>query len=156
MPSKQKAQIRQAVLTKIFPLILLVPLFLITSVFTKEEAITFFQPIGIPDLTPSTIFYTGILAYTGIMFVIETIYALPDVNKSNAGVFGAVLLGGIAIGIFVFAGAIFTGVYDPATDETEFNVLLSILMLMAIGMFIAQAREEIFHYRRFSMHRVFN
>jgi hypothetical protein len=143
------------ILTKIFPLLFIVPTFLITSIWTREGADQWLNNAGL-HLTPSIVLYTVILTYTGIMFLIETAFALPEFGKSNAGVFGAVLLASIAIGTFLFAGAIFTGLYNPQDDIGTTNVVLSIIMLMAIGMFIAQGREEIFHFRRLSMHRVFN
>ena len=64
---------------------------------------------------------------------------------------GAGILGSIAIGCFIFAGSIFVGVYDPMSDSSEFNTVLSVIMGMAIILFVIQAREEIFHYRRFKM-----
>ena len=51
--------------------------------------------------------------------------------------------------MFIFAGSVFVGVYDPIADSSEFNVVLTIVMSFAVVMFVVQAREEIFHYRRF-------
>ena len=144
-----------AIISKVFPLILLIPLFLVTSVWTRDGAAAWLSAVNL-QLDVATVFYTGILTYTGIMYVIETIYALPETGKSSAGTFGAVLLGGIAIGTFVFAGAIFVGAYEPQEDSSTFNVVLSLIMLGAIIMFFMQGREEIFHFRRYSTHRVFN
>lgn len=155
MVNHNRNTIHYAIISKIFPLILLVPLFLVTSVWTRDGAAVWLSNVNL-TLDVATVFYTGILTYTGIMYVIETIYALPEYGKSSAGSFGAILLGGIALGTFVFAGAIFLGAYEPQTDDSTFNVILSLIMLGAIIMFIMQGREEIFHFRKLSMHRAFN
>lgn len=153
--SKQNAIVYYSLVTKVFPLLLLVPLFLITSAWTKASTMDWLLDVGI-NLTVQSIFYTVILAYTGIIFVIETMSNLPDGNKGNPiGLMGAGILGAIAIGCFIFAGSIFVGLYDPMNDSsefnTEFNTVLSIIMIMAIILFVVQAREEMFHYRRFKM-----
>ena len=149
--SKQNAIVYYSLVTKVFPLLLLVPLFLITSAWTKASTMDWLLDVGI-NLTVQSIFYTVILAYTGIIFVIETMSNLPDGNKGNPiGLMGAGILGAIAIGCFIFAGSIFVGVYDPMSDSSEFNTVLSIIMIMAIILFVVQAREEMFHYRRFKM-----
>jgi cation transport ATPase len=149
--SKQNAIVYYSLVTKVFPLLLLVPLFLITSAWTKASTMDWLLDVGI-NLTVESIFYTVILAYTGIIFVIETMSNLPDGNKGNPiGLMGAGILGAIAIGCFIFAGSIFVGVYDPMSDSSEFNTVLSIIMIMAIILFVVQAREEMFHYRRFKM-----
>ena len=149
--SKQNAIVYYSLVTKVFPLLLLVPLFLITSAWTKASTMDWLLDVGI-NLTVESIFYTVILAYTGIIFVIETMSNLPDRNNGNPiGLMGAGILGAIAIGCFIFAGSIFVGVYDPMSDSSEFNTVLSIIMIMAIILFVVQAREEMFHYRRFKM-----
>jgi len=149
--SKQNAIVYYSLVTKVFPLLLLVPLFLITSAWTKASTMDWLLDVGI-NLTVESIFYTVILAYTGIIFVIETMSNLPDRSSdSSIGLMGAGILGAIAIGCFIFAGSIFVGVYDPMSDSSEFNTVLSIIMIMAIILFVIQAREEIFHYRRFKM-----
>ena len=149
--SKQNAIVYYSLVTKVFPLLLLVPLFLITSAWTKASTMDWLLDVGI-NLTVESIFYTVILAYTGIIFVIETMSNLPDRSNGNPiGLMGAGILGAIAIGCFIFAGSIFVGVYDPMSDSSEFNTVLSIIMIMAIILFVIQAREEIFHYRRFKM-----
>ena len=150
--SKQNAIVYYSLVTKVFPLLLLVPLFLITSAWTKASTMDWLLDVGI-NLTVESIFYTVILAYTGIIFVIETMSNLPDRSRSSdsIGLMGAGILGAIAIGCFIFAGSIFVGVYDPMSDSSEFNTVLSIIMIMAIILFVIQAREEIFHYRRFKI-----
>ena len=149
--SKQNAIVYYSLVTKVFPLLLLVPLFLITSAWTKASTMDWLLDVGI-NLTVESIFYTVILAYTGIIFVIETMSNLPDRSNGNPiGLMGAGILGAIAIGCFIFAGSIFVGVYDPMSDSSEFNTVLSIIMIMAIILFVVQAREEMFHYRRFKM-----
>ena len=149
--SKQNAIVYYSLVTKVFPLLLLVPLFLITSAWTKASTMDWLLDVGI-NLTVESIFYTVILAYTGIIFVIETMSNLPDRSNGNPiGLMGAGILGAIAIGCFIFAGSIFVGVYDPMSDSSEFNTVLSIIMIMAIILFVVQAREEMFHYRRFNM-----
>ena len=149
--SKQNAIVYYSLVTKVFPLLLLVPLFLITSAWTKASTMDWLLDVGI-NLTVESIFYTVILAYTGIIFVIETMSNLPDRSSdSSIGLMGAGILGAIAIGCFIFAGSIFVGVYDPMSDSSEFNTVLSIIMIMAIILFVVQAREEMFHYRRFKM-----
>ena len=143
--------VKQTLLFKIFPLLMIVPLFGVTSVLVKEQVLDALLTIGI-DLTVEKIAYTMVFVYSGLALLIEMVYALPETGKSNAGVFGAVLLASLATGTFIFAGAIFTGFYDPQEDTEIFNVILSVLMLIIIGMMITQAREEIFHHRRLSMH----
>jgi len=131
-------------MTKLLPIFLLIPIFLFTSVLTIDF---------IPDrFTLEDAYYLVALGYAGVIFLIEMSFALPEAGKSNAGVFGAVLLAGLAIGSFIFAGLIFFDLYDPQDDTGALNVTLSILILIGILMFIVQAREEIFHYKRFSFH----
>lgn len=150
-PKKQNAIVYYSVISKVLPLLFLIPLFLVTSIFTRADTLTWFSQIGI-NLTVESIFFTVLLSYTGIIFLIETIQHLPDVNTGNPiGLFGSAMLGVIALGCFIFAGAVFTDIYDPIADSGEFNIVLSIIMGLAIAMFIVQAREEIFHYRRFNM-----
>ena len=151
MVNHNKTIVHYAIMSKILPLIMMVPLFLVTSVWTRDGATAWLGNAGL-DLTVEMIFYTTILTFTGIMFLIETAFALPEYGKSAGGAFGAILLGSLAIGSFIFALAIFVGTYDPVTDDGTFNVILSILMLISIGMFVAQGREEIFHFRRLSFH----
>ena len=143
--SKQNAIVYYSLATKVFPLILLVPLFLITSAFTKSYTMDWLLEIGI-NLTVERLFYTAIFAYTGIIFVIETMSNLPD---KNAGPFASGILGSIALSFIIFAGLIFVGVYDPMSDTSVVNTVLSVIMVMAIILFVIQAREEIFHFRRF-------
>ena len=149
-----KAKFHYAILSKVLPLILIVPLFLVTSSFTSESVADYMAVVGI-QLTVASIVYTAILSYVGIMFTLETIFLLPETGKSSPGLFGAVLTAGIAISTFIFAGAIFTGAYNPINDTGIFNTILSLLMLGSILMFILQAREELFHFRRLSFHRAF-
>ena len=151
-----KAIVHYTIIMKIFPLIMMVPLFMVTSIWTRGGSAEWLGNAGI-DLTVEMIYFTTLLTFTGIVFLIETVLSLPEYNKSNAGLFGAVLLGGLAIGSFLFAGAIFTGAYsDPTTDSSEINIILSILMLISITMFVVQAREEIFHFRRLSFHKQYS
>ncbi len=142
---KSRVMVYQAVLTKVLPLIFAIPALLIISPFTKS------MPI-LSGLDPTNILYGFLLLYMGLIFLIEMGFALPDSSKSNAGKFGAGLLFSLAIGSFLYGGGILGGFYDPLTNVTELNTALQILFLIAIIMFFFQAREEIFHFRRFRMH----
>ena len=134
----------QAILTKVLPLIFLVPAFLIIFPFTR---------VSLSILDPVNAFYGILLIYMGLVFFIEMGFALPETGKSSAGIFGAVLLLALAVGSLFFASMILVDQYDVTGDQGIANTVLSILMIIAILMFVVQAREELFHYRRFSMHQ---
>lgn len=145
MVNHVKVIIYQATLTKILPLLFAIPALLIISPWTRNLAV-------ISSLDPVNAFYGFLLFYVGLVFLIEMGFALPEMGKSSAGIFGAVLLGGLAIGAFAFGGLIVTDQYDVTNDTGTLNTVLSVLLIIAIGMFVVQAREELFHHKRFSMH----
>ncbi len=145
---KQNTIVYYTVITKIFPLLLIVPLFLITSTFTRNDFVSWFNQIGI-NLTVESIFYTAVLTYAGVVFLIESIGNVDLKSGKPTGSIGGVFLIGAGVILLVFAGSVFVGVYDPIADTSELNVVLTFVMGFAIVMFVVQAREEIFHYRRF-------
>lgn len=145
MVNKVQVIIYQATLTKVLPLIFAIPALLLISPWTRDLAI-------ISSLDPLNAFYGLLLIYVGLVFLIEMGFALPETGKSSAGVFGAFLLGGLALGAFVFGGLIITDQYDVINDTGQLNTVLSVLLIIAIFMFVVQAREELFHHKRFSMH----
>ena len=103
--------------------------------------------LGAIDITVESIFYTFVLSYAGSVFLIES---MGNINRNEAtGSVGGILLIGAGITLFLFAGSVFIGLYDPIADTSELNVVLTIVMAFAIVMFVIQAREEIFHFRRF-------
>lgn len=106
--------------------------------------------LGAIDITVESIFYTFVLSYAGSVFLIESIgnVDLKGGGKPTGSV-GGIFLIGAGITLFLFAGSVFIGLYDPIADTSELNVVLTIVMSFAIVMFVVQAREEIFHYRRF-------
>jgi hypothetical protein len=145
---KQNTIVYYTVITKIFPLLLIVPLFLITSTLTRNDFVSWFNQIGI-NLTVESIFYTAVLTYAGVVFLIESIGNVDLKSGKPTGSIGGVFLIGAGVILLVFAGSVFVGVYDPIADTSELNVVLTFVMGFAIVMFVVQAREEIFHYRRF-------
>ena len=141
------------ILTKLFPLMLITPLLLITSNFTRNDFLWWFNQVptvfgfGAIDITVESIFYTFVLSYAGSVFLIES---MGNIKRNEAtGSVGGVLLIGAGVTLFLFAGFTFIGLYDPMADTSELNVVLTVVMSFAIVMFVVQAREEIFHYRRF-------
>ena len=142
--NKVKVIVYQAVLTKVLPLIFLIPAFLIIFPFTRD-ALSILEPVNA--------FYGILLIYVGLIYLIEMGFALPEAGKGGAGIFGAVLLFALGIGSLFFASMILVDQYDVVNDQGFANQLLSVLMIIAILMFTVQAREELFHYRRFSMHQ---
>lgn len=147
--------VHYGIIMKIFPLIMMVPLFLMTSIWTRVGSANWLGQAGL-ELTVEMIYFTTILTFTGIVFLIETAFALPEYTRSRSGMFGALLVGGLALSSFAFAGAIFVGAYDPIADDGELNGILSVIMIIAIIMFVFEGREEIFHFRRLSFHAKFN
>lgn len=146
--AKNNSIVYYSVLSKIFPLILITPLLLITSTFTRNDFVSWFSEIGI-NITVESIFFTFVLSYAGAVFLIESIGNVDLKSGKPIGSVGGIFLIGAGITLFIFAGSVFVGVYDPIADSSEFNVVLTIVMSFAIVMFVVQAREEIFHYRRF-------
>ena len=146
--AKNNSIVYYTVLSKIFPLILITPLLLITSTFTRNDFVSWFSEIGI-NITVESIFFTFVLSYAGAVFLIESIGNVDLKSGKPIGSVGGIFLIGAGITLFIFAGSVFVGVYDPIADSSEFNVVLTIVMSFAIVMFVVQAREEIFHYRRF-------
>ena len=146
--AKNNSIVYYSVLSKIFPLILITPLLLITSTFTRNDFVSWFSEIGI-NITVESIFFTFVLSYAGAVFLIESIGNVDLKSGKPIGSVGGVFLIGAGVTLFIFAGSVFVGVYDPIADSSEFNVVLTIVMSFAIVMFVVQAREEIFHYRRF-------
>lgn len=146
--AKNNSIVYYSVLSKIFPLILITPLLLITSTLTRNDFVSWFSEIGI-NITVESIFFTFVLSYAGAVFLIESIGNVDLKSGKPIGSVGGVFLIGAGITLFIFAGSVFVGVYDPIADSSEFNVVLTIVMSFAIVMFVVQAREEIFHYRRF-------
>lgn len=146
--AKNNSIVYYSVLSKIFPLILITPLLLITSTFTRNDFVSWFSEIGI-NITVESIFFTFVLSYAGAVFLIESIGNVDLKSGKPIGSVGGIFLIGAGITLFIFAGSVFVGVYDPIADSSEFNVVLTLVMSFAIVMFVVQAREEIFHYRRF-------
>lgn len=142
--SHAKTLVWYATFTKILPLLLSIGVF-----FTSSSWVRNFLPEFINEVS---LFYGITFFYAGLIFVaVEAPFALPEAGKSNAGKFGAVLLVGLGIGSFIFAGLTFFGVYNPTQDDGTLNTVLSILLLIMMSMFVFQAREEIFHHRRLNI-----
>ena len=146
--AKNNSIVYYSVLTKIFPLILITPLLLITSTFTRNDFVSWFSEIGI-NITVESIFFTFVLSYAGAVFLIESIGNVDLKSGKPIGSVGGIFLIGAGVTLLIFAVGIFFFGYDPIADSSEFNVVLTIVMSFAIVMFVVQAREEIFHYRRF-------
>lgn len=146
--AKNNSIVYYSVLSKIFPLILITPLLLITSTFTRNDFVSWFSEIGI-NITVESIFFTFVLSYAGAVFLIESIGNVDLKSGKPIGSVGGIFLIGAGVTLFIFAGSVFFLGYDPIADSSEFNVVLTIVMSFAIVMFVVQAREEIFHYRRF-------
>ena len=105
--------------------------------------------LGAIDITVESIFYTFVLSYAGSVFLIESIGNIDIKSGKPTGSVDGILLIGAGITLFLFAGSVFIGLYDPIADTSELNVVLTVVMSFAIVMFVIQAREEIFHFRRF-------
>ena len=146
--AKNNSIVYYSVLSKIFPLILITPLLLITSTFTRNDFVSWFSEIGI-NITVESIFFTFVLSYAGAVFLIESIGNVDLKSGKPIGSVGGIFLIGAGVTLLIFAVGIFFFGYDPIADSSEFNVVLTIVMSFAIVMFVVQAREEIFHYRRF-------
>ena len=146
--AKNNSIVYYSVLSKIFPLILITPLLLITSTLTRNDFVSWFSEIGI-NITVESIFYTFLLSYAGAVFLIESIGNVDLKSGKPIGSVGGIFLIGAGVTLLIFAVGIFFFGYDPIADSSEFNVVLTIVMSFAIVMFVVQAREEIFHYRRF-------
>ena len=147
--AKNNSIVYYSVLSKIFPLILITPLLLITSTLTRNDFVSWFSEIGI-NITVESIFFTFVLSYAGAVFLIESIGNVDLGSRSKPiGSVGGIFLIGAGVTLLIFAVGIFFFGYDPIADSSEFNVVLTIVMSFAIVMFVVQAREEIFHYRRF-------
>ena len=147
--AKNNSIVYYSVLSKIFPLILITPLLLITSTFTRNDFVSWFSEIGI-NISVESIFFTFVLSYAGAVFLIESIGNIDLSSRSSPiGSVGGIFLIGAGVTLLIFAVGIFFFGYDPIADSSEFNVVLTLVMSFAIVMFVVQAREEIFHYRRF-------
>jgi hypothetical protein len=146
--AKNNSIVYYSVLSKIFPLILITPLLLITSTLTRNDFVSWFSEIGI-NITVESIFFTFVLSYAGAVFLIESIGNVDLKSGKPIGSVGGIFLIGAGVTLLIFAVGIFFFGYDPIADSSEFNVVLTIVMSFAIVMFVVQAREEIFHYRRF-------
>lgn len=146
--AKNNSIVYYSVLSKIFPLILITPLLLITSTFTRNDFVSWFSEIGI-NITVESIFFTFVLSYAGAVFLIESIGNVDLKSGKPIGSVGGIFLIGAGVTLLIFAVGIFFFGYDPIADSSEFNVVLTLVMSFAIVMFVVQAREEIFHYRRF-------
>ena len=153
--AKSNSIVYYSILTKIFPILLITPLLLITSNFTRNDFLWWFNEVptvlrlGAIDITVESIFYTFVLSYAGSVFLIESIGNIDIKSGKPTGSVGGIFLIGAGITLFLFAGSVFIGLYDPIADTSELNVVLTIVMAFAIVMFVIQAREEIFHFRRF-------
>jgi hypothetical protein len=123
-------------------------LLLITSTLTRNDFVSWFSEIGI-NITVESIFFTFVLSYAGAVFLIESIGNVDLKSGKPIGSVGGIFLIGAGVTLLIFAVGIFFFGYDPIADSSEFNVVLTIVMSFAIVMFVVQAREEIFHYRRF-------
>ena len=121
---------------------------LITSTFTRNDFVSWFSEIGI-NITVESIFFTFVLSYAGAVFLIESIGNVDLKSGKPIGSVGGIFLIGAGVTLLIFAVGIFFFGYDPIADSSEFNVVLTLVMSFAIVMFVVQAREEIFHYRRF-------
>ena len=121
---------------------------LITSTFTRNDFVSWFSEIGI-NITVESIFFTFVLSYAGAVFLIESIGNVDLKSGKPIGSVGGIFLIGAGVTLLIFAVGIFFFGYDPIADSSEFNVVLTIVMSFAVVMFVVQAREEIFHYRRF-------
>ena len=146
--AKNNSIVYYSVLSKIFPLILITPLLLITSTLTRNDFVSWFSEIGI-NITVESIFFTFVLSYAGAVFLIESIGNVDLKSGKPIGSVGGIFLIGAGVTLLIFAVGIFFFGYDPIADSSEFNVVLTIVMSFAVVMFVVQAREEIFHYRRF-------
>ena len=134
--AKNNSIVYYSVLSKIFPLILITPLLLITSTLTRNDFVSWFSEIGI-NITVESIFFTFVLSYAGAVFLIESIGNVDLGSRSNPiGSVGGIFLIGAGVTLLIFAVGIFFFGYDPIADSSEFNVVLTIVMSFAIVMFV--------------------
>ncbi|MDE1867665.1 MAG: hypothetical protein KGI08_08165, partial [Thaumarchaeota archaeon] len=95
-----------------------------------------------------TVLYGWLLIYIGFIYLIELFRSLgPAVQgKSTGASYGSVLFFGFMLASFILGGMITTGIYN--FNDGNINIAISVLLLLAVGMFFFQAREELFHGRR--------
>lgn len=109
---------------------------------------SFLQPYQYAGYQPLPLFYAIFLSYIGLTFILEALFVAPHA-KIALGLLPFILMIGLAITSFVFAGLIWTGLYDGIGDNT-LNGYLTFTLIIALGMYIFHGREEFFHHRRFS------
>lgn len=97
---------------------------------------------------PTTVLYGWLFLYIGGVFVIEFFRALgPAVGGKSIGAsYASVLFIGFFVACFAIGGAIISGFYQ--FTDGNVNEIISVLLILAIGMFLFHGREEIFHGRR--------
>jgi len=126
----------EALFTKLFPVLLAAILFIALSVWSP-----------LPDLWQNPLNAVLGLFFTllAIAFIYEMFFALPDHEGSPGGIFAAVLVSGLAI----ITGAISLGFWFEFIDSSqlvgEVNFAVSILLLLAIGVYLLGARELLVH-----------
>lgn len=129
----------EIVFTRLLPIIFSAAAFILISPWTQN-----YRWIG----NPTTVLYGWLLIFIGLFFVIEMFRSLgPAVGgKSTGASFGSVMFFLFAIASFISGGMITTGYYN--FNDGNMNIYISVLFLLAIGMFMFLAREELFHGQR--------
>lgn len=129
----------EVVLTRLLPIVFAAAAFVLISPWTQN-----YRWIG----NPTTVLYGWLLIFIGLFFIIELFRSLgPAVSgKSTGASFGSVLFFFFAVASFISGGMITTGYYN--FNDGNINTYISVLFLLAIGMFMFLAREELFHGRR--------
>lgn len=109
---------------------------------------SFLQPYQYGGFQPLPLIYAYFLSYTGFTLILEALFVAPH-SKIALGALAFGILLGLAGSCFVFAGLLFTGIYDGIGDNT-LNGWLTGTLVVAFFMYMLQGREEFFHKRRFS------
>lgn len=133
------ALVAYATMTKLLPLgFALIMLFALSDFFKHYS----------PYSDPLPVFYGYFLAYSGIVTLLEALFVAPHSKIALGGLaFGLLLF--IAVSDFVFSGLLLTNTYDSLTFSF-LNGWLTVSLVVAVIMYVIQAREEIVHKRRFA------
>lgn len=132
--------------TKFLPLYFMIIAFLFISDYTRDT---------IAGIDPTTLFFSSILFFGGLVLIYEGFNNMPK-KGSTIGTAGFIFFFIFAFGNIIFSLVTFFELYDPLTDDGDINLILQMIIVVDIGLFLAQGLYEIVISKRFVIEKVFN
>jgi len=136
----RKVQVWEVTTTKLVPLIFSIPAFLVVNPW---------YPL-LKGFDLGQLYFGLLMSVAGLFFLYETLLTVPTIQKKGAGQLAVMILAFLTIGSFAFGLSIIFQMYhvNPNATNDTLHTIMSIILGLAVIMYIVMGREELFHHRR--------